>query len=106
MILLTKFINQLKKFKSDLKREKKITEKINVLFQKSIRLGLNNRIESIEEYINEGEYGIAFNEILYELYENNISFDSTYYNDVESLALLMALEESEYTFMKSLINNG
>lgn len=54
----------------------------------------------IAEYLEAGEYGIAFDQIVQDIFEYRIPMKAADYRQIEALAQLMQLPEDEYTFLK------
>lgn len=54
----------------------------------------------VAEYLDAGEYGIAFDQIVQDIFEYRISIKAADYRQIETLAQLMQLPEEDYTFLK------
>ena len=54
----------------------------------------------VAEYLDAGEYGIVFDQIVHDIYEYRISLKATDYRQIEALAQLMKLPEEDYTFLE------
>jgi hypothetical protein len=65
---------------------------------------LNNDAKAtIYEYIEVNEYGLAFDQITYELSENELQISKEVYMKIKDLADLMELPKDSYDFLAKLI---
>lgn len=84
---------------------KYLTKEINELLAKAINYGIGNEgINEIKEYIEFNEFGLAFEQILYELHENSIYISYEYYSEIEKVAKLMEIPENNFVHMKDMIS--
>lgn len=60
-------------------------------------------IKIAREYLREGEYGLAWDQLVSQIYEYQINIDQYYYDLVEEIAQKMRIGENEYSFLKELI---
>lgn len=60
----------------------------------------DNTRKIVREYMDAGEFGIVFDQIVHDIYEYRIPINNTEYSLIEDLAQLMALPEENYTFLK------
>lgn len=54
----------------------------------------------VAEYMDAGEYGIAFDQIVQDIFEYRISLRAADYRQIDALAQLMKLPEEDYTFLE------
>lgn len=78
-------------------KDRNLSQLIRDLLLKAVEFGVSVEGELIvEEYIEYHEFGLAFEHIVYELNENNISINKEYYVEIKKVGDLMKLNESEY----------
>jgi hypothetical protein len=81
-----------------------ILEKLRSLFQRATEFGISSDGQRIvNEYLEYHEFGLAFDQILYELHEFKIPINSLFYLQIEELATMMDLSKDNYLHMKELI---
>jgi uncharacterized protein YpbB len=67
------------------------------LLSKAILFGVSKEAElMVEEYIQYNEFGLAFEQIVYELNENGISINNYFYAEMKNVGDLLKLNENEY----------
>lgn len=59
--------------------------------------------QPVEEYIEYNEYGLAFEHITYELYENEVYISNEYFQQLQEMGKALGFTEKEYAFLKELI---
>jgi len=59
--------------------------------------------ESANELLKHGEYGLCFDTIVTQLYENDVKTGHDFYADCISLAKKMGINEEDYIFIKDLL---
>lgn len=64
----------------------------------------DNAKEIIQEYIDANEFGIAFEQIVYEINENEIKITSSTYDQINQLAQLMMIPDDNYKFLQIFIH--
>jgi len=60
-------------------------------------------IEIAQEYLREGEYGLAWDQLVSQMYEYQINIDQDYYDLVAEIAQKMRIGENEYSFLREVI---
>lgn len=79
------------------KQKKSIIDLLNSII-------LNNDAKAtIDEYIEVNEYGLALDQITYELSENELQISKEVYLKIKDLADLMDLSKDSYDFLEKLI---
>jgi|GEM_PF-2273304 len=61
----------------------------------------DNTRKIIREYMDAGEFGIVFDQIVHDIYEYRIPINSADYSLIKDLAQLIELPEENYTFLRS-----
>lgn len=83
---------------------KKLIDTLFILIEKAESLGLNNRdLDIAKNYLIYNEFGLCFDTVITQMYENNIEIDSEFYEQVCKIGKQMNLESENYSFMKELI---
>lgn len=60
----------------------------------------DNTRKIVREYMDAGEFGIVFDQIVHDIYVYRIPINIDAYSLIEDLAKLMELPEENYTFLK------
>jgi hypothetical protein len=77
---------------------------ISLQIDKAIVLGARPEdIEIAREYLREGKYGLAWDQLVSQIYEYQINIDQDYYNPVEEIAQKMRIGEKEYNLLRELV---
>lgn len=73
----------------------------NLIDQLLIALPFDDHTRKIvAEYLDAVEYGIAFDQIVHDIFECRISLKAADYRQIEALAQLMKLPQEDYTFLE------
>jgi hypothetical protein len=81
-----------------------LNRKIKNLLIAAVTFGVNENASTIvNDYLEYNEFGLAFEHVVYELYENNIMITEEFYKEVVDIGILMKINESEYHYIKELI---
>lgn len=78
-------------------KKENIINTLKSLLSNALLLGVKMECKLIvDEYIEYNEFGLAFEHIVYELYENDIRITNEFYFDIKKVADLMEINEDEY----------
>lgn len=78
-------------------KNKKLKQLIADLLTKLLEIRASEECRTIvKEFLEYNEFGLAFEQIVYELNENNIRITSKYYFEIKKVGDLMKLDENEY----------
>ena len=84
--------------------ERQLIKAIKRLLFNAGKIGIDTDAKLVvEEYIASLEYGLAFDHLLYELYERKINITPEFFYEITEIANLMKLREDEYVHMKELV---
>ncbi len=79
------------------KKEKNIVQLLENLLSSALKFWASEECKLlVHENIEYFEYGLAFEEIIYELHENKIFINNEFYLNSKKIADLMGLNEDEY----------
>ncbi|MBS0656365.1 MAG: MafI family immunity protein [Verrucomicrobia bacterium] len=78
-------------------------EKMEELFKQTINNLPAEDVEEINDYITHGECGVAYDHLVSQLFEYDISISSETYELIAEFGKFMGYEESEWGHLKSLI---
>ncbi|MDR2274879.1 MAG: MafI family immunity protein [Sphingobacterium sp.] len=82
-----------------------IAKYILVLLDTAKFLGLCEAdYNNAKSFLDEREFGLAFDAAITQLYEYEIMIDQDFYNLIEGIAKRMAISEDGYSFMKELVS--
>jgi hypothetical protein len=77
------------------------------LIEGSRVLGLGEEdLRSAKEFLENHEFGLCFDTIITQMYENDIEIDNEFYEMISKIAYKMNLPMEGYSFMKELIRSG
>ncbi|MGN7888391.1 hypothetical protein [Dyadobacter sp. 22481] len=86
---------------------KRLSQSILVLIAAAEKLGLNEEdVKIATEIATYYEFGLAFDQIVTQMFEYEIEIDNNFYLLLTTNAQMMNLEEDEYVCMKDLIREN
>ena len=96
LFIITQFLN--------LFNRRKLLSLFETVLQSDVAAQLQSQsVSIIREYLKEDEFGLAFDQILYEVFEHDIKITATLYEHIELLANLMEIESAKYEFIRELL---
>lgn len=85
---------------------KALNSSLLALIESATTLGLGELdIKNAQDFIDHGEFGLAFDTIVVQMYEYDIEIDTDLYTLIETIATKMDLPLENYLFMKELIRS-
>lgn len=84
-----------------------ITQLTLKLIEAAETLGLREKdLNTARELSAHGEYGLALDTIVTQLFEFDLEIDQQFYDLVQNMAKRMQISEEEYSFMKTQISSN
>jgi len=81
--------------------------RLQFLVSQAKKLGLHKTdISYAQDFLDQGEHFLCFDQVVTQLYELGISIDQSFYLSVEALARKWKLNDEEYAFLKENILSG
>ena len=87
--------------------DKKIKKLLQTLIDQSETKGLSSSdVNAAKEYLQHHEFGLSLDTIVTQMYEYNVQIDQEFYLQIEQIANMMNIPESEYSYIKKLIGDA